>query len=504
MADLLVDPVDEHDRALVRTVHPPDWVNPTPSGRYHLVVIGAGTGGLVSAAIAASLGARVALIERSLMGGDCLNVGCVPSKGVIRAARSWHAARESQRRFGGPRAEGDGDFAAAMTRMRRIRAGIAPVDGAERFRGLGVDVFLGQGRFTGPRSVEVAGTPLDFRRAIIATGGRAATLPVPGLAEAGVLTNETVFSLTALPSRLLVVGGGPIGCELAQSFARMGSRVTLVHADPHLLPREDADAAGLVEASLRRDGVEILHGARLLRAERRGEVRLLEVQQGEGTLALEGEALLLAAGRVPNVEGMGLEAAGVDFTSGGVTVDDRLRTTARGIYAVGDVATPLHFTHVADHMARIAVQNALFFGRRRMSRLVIPRVTYTSPEVAHVGHTPASAAAAGIATESIQVGMEEVDRALLDGEEEGFLKVHLARGKDRIVGATLVAEHAGETIGTLTLAITRRVGLGGIAGMIQPYPTQADILLRAANQWRRGKLTPGVRRLFDLLFRLTG
>lgn len=504
MADLLLDPVDEHDRALVRTVHPPDWVNPTPSGRYHLVVIGAGTGGLVSAAIAASLGARVALVERSLMGGDCLNVGCVPSKGVIRAARSWHAARESQRRFGGPGAEGDGDFAAAMTRMRRIRAGIAPVDGAERFRGLGVDVFLGEGRFTGPRSVEVAGTRLDFRRAIIATGGRAATLPVPGLAEAGVLTNETVFSLTALPSRLLVVGGGPIGCELAQSFARMGSRVTLVHADPHLLPREDADAAGLVEASLRRDGVEILHGARLVRAERRGEVRLLEVQQGEGDVTLEGDAVLLAVGRVPNVEGLGLEAAGVDFTSGGITVDDRLRTTTRGMYAVGDVATPLQFTHAADHMARIAVQNALFFGRRRMSHLVIPRVTYTSPEVAHVGHTPESAAAAGIATETIQVGMEEVDRALLDGEEEGFLKVHLARGKDRIVGATLVAEHAGEMIGTLTLAITRRVGLGGIAGMIQPYPTQADILLKAANQWRRGKLTPGVRRLFDLLFRLTG
>jgi pyruvate/2-oxoglutarate dehydrogenase complex dihydrolipoamide dehydrogenase (E3) component len=353
---------------------------------------------------------------------------------VIRAARSWHAARESRDRFGGPRVEGAGDFAAAMTRMRRIRAGIAPVDGAERFRGLGVDVFLGQGRFTGPGTIEVGGTALRFRRAIIATGGRAASIPVPGLAEAGALTNETVFSLTALPSRFLVVGGGPIGCELAQSFARMGSRVTLLHADPRLLPRDDPDAAALVEASLRRDGVEILHGATLLRAERRGEVRALQARHDGTTVTLEGEALLVAAGRVPNVEGLGLEAAGVAFTRQGVTVDDRLRTTAKKIYAVGDVATHLQFTHVADHMARIAVQNALFFGRRKMSGLVIPRVTYTSPEVAHVGHTPESAAAAGIDTELIRVEMHDVDRALLDGEEEGFLKVHLARGKDRIVG----------------------------------------------------------------------
>lgn len=504
MADLRRNPVDEHDRALVRAVHPPDWTNPTPIDRYHLVVLGAGTGGLVSAAIAAGLGARVALVERDLMGGDCLNVGCVPSKGMIRAARSWHEARTSRERFGGPGVGGEGDFAAAMARMRRIRAAIAPVDGAERFRALGVDVFLGEGRFTGPGAVEVGGATLRFRRAIIATGGRAALIPVPGLREAGPLTNETVFSLTALPRRLLVVGGGPIGCELGQAFARMGSRVTLVHADPRLLPRDDTDAAALVEASLRADGVEILHGATLLRAEREGELRRLEIRHGPDTRILEGEALLVAAGRVPNVEGLGLEAAGVSWTPQGITVDDRLRTTSRGIFAVGDVATPLQFTHVADHMARIAVQNALFPGRGRMSDLVVPRVTYTSPEVAHVGHSPESAAAAGLRAETVRVEMDDVDRARLDGEEEGFLKVHMERGRDRILGATLVGEHAGEMISVLTLAITRGIGLGGVAGMIQPYPTQGDIVLKAANQWRKGKLTPTVRRLLDLWFRWTG
>jgi len=500
-----MEPFDRYNRELVETVHPSNWTNPTPSGRYHLVVVGAGTGGLVSAAIAASLGGRVALIERHLMGGDCLNIGCVPSKGIIRAARAWHAAGDAAARFGGPPlGTNPGNFGVAMERMRRIRAGIAPVDGAERFKGLGVDVYLGEARFTGPDTVEVEGATLHFRRAIIATGGRASILPVPGLSEVGVLTNETVFSLTELPPRLVVIGGGPIGCELAQSFRRMGSEVTVVHADPHLLPREDGDAARVVEAALVREGVRVMNGARLLRAYRKDDLRALEVEWEGSTHTLEGEAILLAAGRTPNVDGLGLEAAGVEFTKKGVTVDDRLRTTSKRIYAVGDVATPYQFTHVADHMARIAVQNALFFGRKTFSDLVIPWVTYTSPEVAHVGHSPESAAKAGIQVDTVKVALDDVDRAVLDGEEEGFLKVHVVKGKDTIVGATLVAEHAGEMIGTLTLAITKGIGLGGIAGIIQPYPTQADVIVKAANQWRKGKLTPAVKRLFALLFRLTG
>ena len=337
----------------------------------------------------------------------------------------------------------------------------------------------------------------------MATGGRASMIPVPGLDQVGVLTNETVFTLTELPSRLLVIGGGPIGCELAQSFRRMGSEVTVVHADPHLLPREDADAARIVEAAMVREGVRVLHGAQLKGARREGELRVLEVEHQGQTLTLEGDAILLAAGRAPNVEGLGLEAAGVEFTKRGITVDDRLRTTSKRIWAVGDVATPYQFTHVADHMARIAVQNALFFGRKKFSDLVIPWVTYTSPEVAHVGHSPESAAKAGIEVDTVEVALDDVDRAIRDGEEEGFLTVHVEKGKDRIVGATLVAEHAGEMIGTLTLAITKGIGRGGIAGIIQPYPTQADVIVKAATQWRKGKLTPTVKRLFAFLFRIT-
>lgn len=500
-----MEPFDRWNRALVETVHPSDWTNPTPSGRYHLVVVGAGTGGLVSAAIAASLGGRVALVERHHMGGDCLTIGCVPSKGVIRAARAWQQAREAAHRFGGPPVgDAPGDFGVAMERMRRLRAGIAPVDGAQRFKDLGVDVYLGEARFTGPDTVEVGGTTLNFRRAIIATGGRASMIPVPGLDEVGFLTNATVFSLTELPARLLVIGGGPIGCELAQSFRRMGSDVTVVHADPHLLPREDGDAARIVEEALVREGVKVINAAQLKKASRQGELRILEVEQDGKTLTLEGEAILLAAGRAPNVEGLGLEVAGVEYTKKGVTVDDRLRTTSKRIWAVGDVATPYQFTHVADHMARIAVQNALFFGRKKFSDLVIPWVTYTSPEVAHVGHTPDTARKAGIEVDTVKVALDDVDRAVLDGEDEGFLKVHVEKGKDRIVGATLVAEHAGEMIGTLTLAITKGIGLGGIAGIIQPYPTQADVIVKAANQWRKGKLTPMVKRLFAFLFRVTG
>lgn len=502
MAEIRVEPMDAFNRALVEAVHPPDWVNPAPADDYHLVVLGAGTGGLVSAAIAASLGARVALVERHLMGGDCLNVGCVPSKAVLRSARSWDSARNSAERFGGPPAAGPGDFAAVMERMRRIRARIAPIDGAERFRRMGVDVFLGEGRFTSPRTLEVEGKVLRFRRAIIATGARPASIPVPGLEGAGVLTNETVFSLEEVPPRFLVVGGGPIGCELAQAFQRLGSRVTLVHADRRLLPREDAEAAAILEAALTGEGVRVLHEARILGAEQVEGAWFLEARVGDRRLRLEGDAILVAAGRHPNVEGLGLEAAGVEFTPHGIRVDDHLRTSARGIYAVGDVATDQHFTHLADHMARIAVQNALFRGRKRFSRLVVPRVTYTSPEVAQVGHTAETAREAGQEVDTVRVELAEVDRALLDGEAAGFLKVHLRRGSDRIVGGTLVAEHAGEIIGTLTLAVTQGVGFGRLGEMIQPYPTQADVLMKAANQWRRRKLTPMARRVLSLLLRM--
>lgn len=495
-------PEDEYNRTLVGNVHPADWQNPEPKDRYHLVVIGAGTAGLICAAGAAAVGAKVALVERDLMGGDCLNVGCVPSKGVISAARSWHAARESKAVFGGPATSGEGDFAAAMERMRRLRAGISQVDGAQRFTDLGVDVFLGDGRFTGPSSAEVAGRTLNFRRAVIATGARASALPIPGLDQTDYLTNESIFSLTELPKRLLVIGAGPIGCEMAQSFARFGSEVTIIDAAEHMLPREDADAAALVQEAMLRDGVSYVNNAKITRIEQQGEERVIRYERGGTADSVAGDQLLIAVGRAPNVEGLGLEEAGVTFDKTGVNVDDRLRTTNKKIYACGDICSKYKFTHAADAQARIVIANALFFGRGKAGKLVMPWATYTSPEIAHVGMYEEDAKAAGHQVKTITIPMEEVDRAVLDGEGEGFLRVHLKEGTDKILGATLVAQHAGDMIGELALAVTHGIGLSKIATTIHPYPTQSEVIKKAADALNRERLTPTVQKIFNVFFRL--
>ena len=500
-----VEPFDRFNQELVAHVHPAGWVNPDPRERYHLVVIGAGTAGLVSAAIAAGLGARVALIERHLMGGDCLNVGCVPSKGIISAARSWQSAVDSSRLFGGPRVAGPGSFEDAMARMRRLRAGISRVDGAPRYRELGVDVFLGEGRFASPDTVTVDGRVLRFRRAIIATGARAAAPAIPGLDRVAYLTNETVFTLTELPRRLVVLGAGPIGCEMAQAFARFGSDVTLIDKHDHILPREDADAARIVERAMATHGVRILHRAAVTRAEERDGRRVLHIEREGRAEEVAAEQLLVAVGRAPNVEGLGLEGAGVGYDRRGVTVDDRLRTSNPRVFAVGDICSRYQFTHAADAQARLVVANALFFGvgGGRASRLVMPWATYTTPEVAHVGMSEADAAAAGHRPQTITVPLRDVDRAVLDGQEDGFLRVHLRQGTDRILGATLVAEHAGDMIGEIALAITAGVGLSRIGSTIHPYPTQGEVFRKAADAWRRTKLTPTARRAFQTFFRLT-
>lgn len=493
--------VDEHDRRLVAQVHPPDWNDPTPRDGYDLVVVGAGTGGLVSAAGAAGLGARVALIEEHLMGGDCLNVGCVPSKAVIAAARAWDAARGAAL-FGGPAVSEHGDFAAAMTRMRRLRSELSPLDGAPRFAQLGVDVFLGRGRFTGRDRIEVNRKVLRFRRAIIATGARPVAPPIPGLDGAGYLTNLTVFSLIRLPQRLVVIGGGPIGCELAQTFARFGSLVTLLDQAPRLLAREDPDAAAVVHEALTGDGVVLELGVRIGRVERHQGVTTLHASRGGGQLTVVGDQLLVAAGRAPNVEGFGLAQAGVRYDGTGVKVDARLRTSNRRIFAVGDVCSSQQFTHAADFQARLALANALFFGRGRHTRLVYPRCTYTSPELAHVGITPDEAGQRGIPLQTITIPFAEVDRAVLDGSPEGFLRVHLKRGSDRILGVTIVGDHAGELIAEAAVAITNRQRLGALGRTMHPYPTRAEAYRKAADAWRRGRLTPRLRKVLAAWFRL--
>ncbi|MHB1845618.1 MAG: mercuric reductase [Deltaproteobacteria bacterium] len=493
-------PDDDANRALVANVHPPGWKNPTPAGRYNLVVVGAGTAGLVSAAGAAGLGAKVALVERQLMGGDCLSFGCVPSKGILAAARAAQTAREAGA-FGVQTGPVTSDFAQAMARMRRLRAGLSKNDSAERFAKLGVDVFLGDARFVGRDALEVSGQRLRFARAVVATGARAARPLIPGLSEAGYLTNETVFSLTRLPERLVVIGGGPIGCELAQAFRRLGSEVVIVGHAARLLPRDDPDAAAILSARFEHEQIELCLGAKIARVERRAARKRVVVERGGVPTELEADELLVATGRAPNVQGLGLEAAGVASNEHGVQVDDRLCTTNRRIYAAGDVCSAYRFTHTADAMARLALRNALFFGRSRASALVIPWCTYTDPEIAHVGLSAKEVEARGPSVTTLTVPLAENDRAVLDGDEVGFARVHVASKGGRILGATLVARHAGELIGELSLAITAGLGLGRVAETIHPYPTQAEVWKRAADAWNRRRLTPRLQSAFERFLR---
>jgi len=486
-----LQPLDDHNRLLESRVHPPDWVNPRPEGTYNLVVVGAGTAGLVTAAVAAGLGARVALIERELMGGDCLNVGCVPSKGIISAARAVAAVRRAEQ-FGIRDASGDVDFPAVMERMRRLRAGISEVDSAARFRELGVDVYLGQGEFQSETTVAVGDQTLTFKKAVIATGARAAAPPIDGLELVDYLTNETLFSLTELPRSLGIIGAGPIGCEMAQTFARFGSEVHLVEAEHGVLPKEDVDAAKIIGEALAADGVNLLCcGKQLTLQPAEGGTRL-SVSSHERSFDQTVEKLLVSVGRRPNVEGLGLPAAGVDFDERrGITVDDTLRTTNPRIFAAGDVCSQYQFTHAADFMARCVIQNALFpFPKAKASDLIIPWCTYTSPEIAHVGLSEQSAEEIGTAIDTYTQSFEHVDRAILDGETEGLVKIHTKRGSDRIVGATIVAEHAGEMIGEVVAAMKHGVGLGKLASVIHPYPTQAEAIRKAGDQFNKTKLTP--------------
>jgi pyruvate/2-oxoglutarate dehydrogenase complex dihydrolipoamide dehydrogenase (E3) component len=488
---------DPDDQLLISQVHPPDWNNPEPAKRYNLVVIGAGTAGLVCAAAAAGLGAKVALIERELMGGDCLNFGCVPSKALLRCARAYADARRACDYGVVAVAAPDVDFAAVMSRMRRLRKELSKNDSVGRFANLGVDVFLGNGRFSGTDSIEVAGRTLRFSRAVIATGSRAAALNIQGLAAAGFLTNETIFSITTLPKRLVVIGGGPVGCELAQAFKRFGARVTLLEAEPAILPREDADAARIVKDALLRDGVEIIENCQVLGSQSAEQGNLLKLQCVDARREIAFDEILVAVGRIPTIDGLGLEAARVEYEPrGGIRVDDHLRTTNPRIFAAGDVCSAYKFTHMADTMARIAVRNALFYGRERVSDLTIPWCTYTDPEIAEVGLSEWEARERGIAIRTFLQPLAEVDRAILDGETDGLLKVRVRQNSDRIVGATLIARHAGETVSELTLAIANGIGMAAIARTIHPYPTQAEAIRKIADAYNRTRLTPRVQWLF--------
>jgi mercury(II) reductase len=487
---------DPYEQARLDNLRPAGWRNPEPAPRYNLLVIGGGTAGLVSASAAAQLGARVALVERNLLGGDCLNFGCVPSKALLRSARLAVEARGAAMLGIRAAEQAEADFSAVMARMRRLRARISQHDSVQRFQSLGVDVFRGEARFVGPRAVEVEGRTLNFKKAVIATGSRAMRPDIEGLVQAGYLTNETVFDLTVRPKSLVVIGGGPLGCELAQAFCRLGSEVTIVQREPQFLPLEERDAAQILSDALARDGIRIRLNTEVVKVARtQGGKSVQLLSEGENS-EVTAEEILVGVGRTPNVDGLNLEAAGVQYDSkDGVQVDDRLRTTNPAVYAAGDVALAHKFTHTADAAARIVVRNALFLGRKKLSALTIPWCTYTDPEIAHVGIYPRQAYAQGISVKTFTIPMHQVDRAILDGEEEGFVKIHVREGTDRILGATVVARHAGEMINEITLAMVAKAGLGKVANVIHSYPTQAEGIRHAADAYMRSRLTPRLRML---------
>jgi pyruvate/2-oxoglutarate dehydrogenase complex dihydrolipoamide dehydrogenase (E3) component/uncharacterized membrane protein YdjX (TVP38/TMEM64 family) len=488
---------DRYDQQLIDNCHPPGWVNPTPARKYNLVVIGAGTAGLVSAAGAAKLGAKVALIERNLMGGDCLNVGCVPSKAIIRAARAVVDSRNGAEFGLHSNSQPEINFAAAMERMRRLRAEISAHDSVDRFRKLGVDVYIGNGRFIGASTIEIDGTRLEFSRAIIATGARAAELPIAGLADAGYYTNETIFTFTELPRRMVVIGAGPVGCELAQCFQRFGCQVTVITDGAQILPKEDHDAAAVLRQRLSREGVRIITSGIIQQVSSNGSGKRVSVATDGTTHEVECDAILVSVGRKPNLEGLELDIAAVDYTSQGVVVDNRLRTTNPRVYAAGDVCSRYKFTHAADAMARIVIANALFLARRKVTDLVIPWCTYTDPEVAHVGYYEKEARAAGFNVATITESLTDVDRAVLDGEEEGFARVHYDNKTGRILGGTLVARHAGEMINELTLAMVAKQSVSVLSSTIHSYPTQAEVWSKIGDGYMFTKLTPTVKKVFE-------
>ncbi len=457
---------DPFDAALRRAVKPPDWVHPTPAANYNLVVLGGGPGGLIAAAGAAALGAKVALVERDLLGGDCLNVGCIPSKTLIRAAKAAHEARNAFR-FGIHSGPVEVDFAAVMDRVRRVRSELAPNDSAERFRGLGVDVFLGEASFVDATTVAVDGRNLKYNRCIVATGSRPKTqgIPVP------YLTNQSLFQLKELPKRLLVLGAGPVGCEMGQAFARLGSNVTVVDPAGKPLPKEHPDASALLKESMEADGVKF---------------------RKQPPDFNPFDAVLQAMGRAPNVEGLNLELAGIEFDlEKGIAVDPYLRTTNSKVYALGDVSSfGSRFTHSADAQARIALQNALFPVKKWTSSLVIPRCTYTDPEVASLGIETGGTV--------LRHDFQNLDRARTDSAM-GFVELRVE--KNRILGATVVGPQAGELIGAISFAMTSGLGLKAMGNAIYPYPTYTEVLKKLADQAYRGRLTPFVKRLLNGWFR---
>ena len=492
MSDDLVLRGDAADEQLIEIVATPDYINPEPLGKVNLLVIGGGPAGLVAAAGAAGLGAKVALAERRMMGGDCLNFGCVPSKAMLASARAVGVVARGESY--GLRVDETGcDFEAVMARVRAVRARLAPHDGLTRFLEMGIKVHLGSAQFTGPDEADVDGKPIRFHRALISTGAAPLLPDIPGLDDAAPLTSESLYTLTELPRRLAIIGAGPMGCEVAQAFSRFGSEVVVIEAADSPLGNADPDAAAVVRQALEEDGVTVMLGARIDQVTREGDLTRIQLQHGEASKTVACDTLLVAAGRRPVTGGLGLESAGVDFDPAtGIETDDRLRTTNPRIYAAGDCTAKGGHTHVADAHARIVIRNALFRGRERWSGGAVPACTYTDPELAHVGLSHEAAGERGATT--LTLPFDQVDRGVLDGADEGFARVHLDAG-GRILGATCVGRGAGDLIALPALLMSQDMPLAALNETILPYPTRASAWKQLADQANRARLTPGRARL---------
>lgn len=476
------------ERERIGHVAPTGWRNPKPPGVYDLLVIGAGPAGLTAARSAAALGAKVALVERHQLGGGSLNYGSIPTKALIRTARAYSDMRCAATFGTTPTADVQVDFGAAIARLRHIRARVSRTDSALCLARLGVSLFFGTARFTGKDSVDVDGVRLRFRKALVATGSRSQLPRIPGLAEAGYLTNMDVFDIGALPASLLVIGGGPLGCELAQVFARFGTRTIISHREPLFLPLEERDAAQMVSDGLARDGVEIHLNTDVTSVRLENGRKVVELVNDGNVATTTVDQILTGIGRLPAVQGLDLEAAGIDYDpESGIRVDDFLRTTNRRVFAAGDVCLEHRFTNTAQASAAIVVRNALLFGRSRVSALIVPWCTYTDPEVAHVGLYVKEARQQGIPVKTFTVPMHDVDRAIADSEDDGFVKIHVREGTGSILGATVVARHAGEMINVISLAMVARLDLNALSDVIHAYPTQGEAIRMAAESYQRGR-----------------
>jgi pyruvate/2-oxoglutarate dehydrogenase complex dihydrolipoamide dehydrogenase (E3) component len=476
--------------------------------RYNVIVIGAGSGGLTVAAGVAGLGGRVALLEKHRMGGDCLNYGCVPSKALIRAAKAVQQARDAHRfNVRGVADPGAQDAKAIMDYVRASQAVIEPHDSVERFEGLGVEVFLGAGRLRSTTEVEVGetGRILSSKHIVIATGSRARIPEVPGLAEAGFRTNETIFDIETLPDRLLVMGGGPIGTELGQAFQRLGSQVTIVSSREHICPKEDADIAAVLARKLRREGVEILDSSRATKVERREGKKVVTVSSsaGEPTREIAVDEILVATGRRPNIEGLNLEGAGVEFTEKGITTDDACRTNVPNIWAIGDVVGGYLFTHWAGYQGRTVVRNALFPLTSKVDYNNLPWTTFTEPEIAHVGLNEEQAKKTGTEHIVLTSDFAHNDRAICDGDHEDYFAKAIATPKGEILGCTIVHPHAGDLLAEIVLAKKWGLTLDKLSGTIHAYPTLSEIGRALGDAYMRTKLTPRTRGILESYLKWT-